>query len=95
MSGEPGRRVDARGTRCPEPMRMAAEAITGMRRDEVLAVLADDAMVFLDLPDWCARAGHEVLSMEQRRDVITTLIRVASRRSVAGRHRPGDDQANR
>lgn len=76
MSGA-RRRVDARGTRCPEPMRMAEEAALGMRPGEVLEVLADDAMVFLDLPDWCADAGHEVVSMEQRRDVITTLIRVA------------------
>ena len=44
---------------------------------KVLEVVADDPMVFLDLPAWCHDAGHEVLSMEQQRDVITTLIRVA------------------
>ena len=76
MSAGAHRSVDARGERCPVPVHMARDAAAGMRPGEVLEVLADDAMVFLDLPDWCAEAGHEVVSMEQRRDVITTLIRV-------------------
>ena len=76
MSDRPDRSVDALGTWCPVPVTMARDAIAGMRRGEVLEVLADDPMVFLDLPAWCHDAGHEVLSMEQRRDVITSLIRV-------------------
>lgn len=76
MSARPHRSVDALGTWCPVPVTMARDAIAGMRRGDVLEVLADDPMVFLDLPAWCHDAGHEVLSMEQRRDVITSLIRV-------------------
>jgi len=71
------RSVDALGTWCPVPITMAREAIARMSPGEVLEVVADDPMVFLDLPAWCHDAGHEVLSMEQRRDIITTLIRVA------------------
>jgi len=77
VTAPPHRTVDARGTRCPVPMEMAADAMAGMRSGEVIEVVADDPMVFLDLPDWCALHGHDVLSMEQRRDVITTLIGVA------------------
>ncbi|MBM3635203.1 MAG: preprotein translocase subunit TatB [Actinobacteria bacterium] len=55
---------------------MTRDTIAAMARGQVLEVLADDPMVFLDLPAWCHDAGHEVLSMEQRRDVITSLIRV-------------------
>lgn len=76
MSTRPDRSVDALGTWCPVPVTMAREAIAAMHPGEVLEVLADDPMVFLDLPAWCHDAGHEVLSMEQRRDVITSLIRV-------------------
>jgi len=76
MSTPPARSVDALGTWCPVPVTMAREAIAAMAPGEVLEVLADDPMVFLDLPAWCHDAGHEVLSMEQRRDVITSLIRV-------------------
>ena len=76
MSAAPHRTVDARGTRCPEPMRMAGEAMASMTAGQVIEVIADDPMVFLDLPDWCALHGHHVLSMEQRRDVITTHVRV-------------------
>ncbi|MBM3665577.1 MAG: sulfurtransferase TusA family protein [Actinobacteria bacterium] len=76
MSTRPDGSVDALGTWCPVPVTLAREAIARMARGEVLEVLADDPMVFLDLPAWCHDAGHEVLSMEQRRDVITSLIRV-------------------
>lgn len=78
MSHAPDRQVDALGTWCPVPVTMAREAIARMAPGQVLEVLADDPMVFLDLPAWCHDAGHEVLSMEQRRDIITTLIRVAA-----------------
>ena len=77
MSHRPHRSVDALGARCPEVVGMARDAVAAMRAGQVLEVVADDPVVFLDLPDWCAGAGHHVLSMEQRRDVITTLIRVA------------------
>jgi len=73
----PARRVDALGTWCPVPVTLAREAIRRMEAGEVLEVLADDPMVFLDLPAWCHDAGHEVVAMEQRADIITTLIRVA------------------
>ncbi len=76
MSAPPDRSVDALGTWCPVPVTMARETIARMAPGEVLEVLADDPMVFLDLPAWCHDAGHEVLSMEQRRDIITSLIRV-------------------
>lgn len=78
MSHAPDRHVDALGTWCPVPVTMAREAIARMAPGQVLEVLADDPMVFLDLPAWCHDAGHEVLSMEQRRDIITTLIRVVA-----------------
>ena len=76
MSAPHDRSVDALGTWCPVPVTMARDAIAAMAPGEVLEVLADDPMVFLDLPAWCHDHGHEVLSMEQRRDVITSLIRV-------------------
>jgi tRNA 2-thiouridine synthesizing protein A len=83
MSDAPARSVDALGTWCPVPLSMARDAASGLRPGDVLEVLADDPMVFLDIPAWCHDAGHEVLSMEQRRDIITTRIRVAHARGVS------------
>lgn len=77
MSVRPHRSVDALGVHCPEAVGMARDAAAAMRPGQLLEVVADDPVVFLDLPEWCAAHGHEVLSMEQRRDVITALIRVA------------------
>lgn len=78
MSDAPARHVDALGTWCPVPLAMSREAVARMRPGDVLELLADDPMVFLDIPAWCHDAGHEVLSMDQRRDIITTRIRVAA-----------------
>ncbi len=83
MSDSPTQSVDALGTWCPVPLSMARDAVARMRPGEVLEILADDPMVFLDIPAWCHDAGHEVMSMEQRRDVITTRIRVAGQRGVS------------
>lgn len=70
------RTIDALGTWCPVPVTMARRAAGQMRAGDVLEVLADDPMVFLDLPAWCHDQGHEVLSMDQARDVITTRVRI-------------------
>jgi tRNA 2-thiouridine synthesizing protein A len=83
MSDTPAASVDALGTWCPVPLSMARDAVAGMRPGDVLEVLADDPMVFLDIPAWCHDDGHEVLSMDQRRDIITTRIRVAGKRGVS------------
>ncbi len=82
MSDAPARSVDALGTWCPVPLSMARDAVSGMNAGDVLELLADDPMVFLDIPAWCHDSGHEVLSMDQRRDIITTRIRVAGQRGV-------------
>ncbi|MSO44837.1 MAG: sulfurtransferase TusA family protein [Thermoleophilia bacterium] len=76
MTGRADRVVDALGTWCPVPVTMAQRATREMRPGQVLHVLADDPMVFLDLPAWCHDQGHEVLQMDQERHIIRTRIRV-------------------
>lgn len=52
------REVDARGLICPLPVLRARKALLAMAPGEVLRLLADDAMAAVDLPHFCAEAGH-------------------------------------
>lgn len=71
----PDREVDARGLICPLPVLRARKVLEGMRPGAVLRVLADDAMAAIDLPHFCAEAGHEHLGATARDGVQTHMIR--------------------
>jgi tRNA 2-thiouridine synthesizing protein A len=46
-----------------------------MRPGEVLRVLATDAMAAIDLPHFCAEAGHEHLGLDHEDGAQVHLIR--------------------
>jgi tRNA 2-thiouridine synthesizing protein A len=75
----PDREVDARDLLCPLPVLRARKALEGMRPGEVLRVLATDAMAAIDLPHFCAEAGHEHLGLDQEDGAQVHLIRAVSR----------------
>lgn len=56
------REIDARGLKCPLPVLRAGHALRRMARGEVLRILADDPMAEIDLPHFCAEAGHDMLT---------------------------------
>lgn len=57
--------IDARGLLCPLPVLKARKRLESMRRGEVLRVLADDPAAVVDMPHFCAEAGHR---LEETRD---------------------------
>ena len=57
--------LDALGLLCPLPVLKAAKRLRGMRPGEVLLVRADDPAAVVDIPHFCAEAGHELLSTEE------------------------------
>ena len=57
------------------PVLRARKALAGMVAGEVLRVLADDAMAAIDLPHFCAEAGHEHLGMTMADGAQAHLIR--------------------
>ena len=71
----PDREVDARDLLCPLPVLRARKALEGMRPGEVLRVLATDRMAAIDLPHFCAEAGHEHLGMAEAEGGQAHLIR--------------------
>ena len=71
----PDREVDARDLLCPLPVLRARKALEGMRPGEVLRLLATDAMAAIDLPHFCAGAGHDYLGQSEEDGAQAHLIR--------------------
>ncbi len=73
--------VDARGLLCPLPVLRARKRLNAMAPGQVLRVLADDGMARIDLPHFCAQAGHSHLSLREDQGWQDHLIRRGPDRS--------------
>lgn len=60
----PDAEVDATGLLCPLPVLKARKRLAGMAAGQVLRVRATDPMAAIDLPHFCAQAGHVFLGIE-------------------------------
>lgn len=58
----PDAELDARGLLCPLPVLRARKRLLAMAPGAVLRVLADDPAARIDMPHFCAEAGHELLA---------------------------------
>ncbi|WP_372893881.1 sulfurtransferase TusA family protein, partial [Rhodosalinus sp.] len=69
--------IDARGLRCPLPVlrlrKRLAQAPPGAR----VALLADDPMAAIDVPHFCAEAGHALEATEAQGDHTRFTVRKA------------------
>ncbi len=66
--------ADCVGLLCPLPVLRARKRLLSMAEGEVLRVLATDKMAAIDLPHFCAQAGHRVLSVERAEGCDAYLI---------------------
>jgi len=64
MTAAPDLEIDALGLICPLPVLRARKRLEGLAPGAVLAIVADDPMAAIDLPHFCAEAGHALLSAE-------------------------------
>jgi tRNA 2-thiouridine synthesizing protein A len=65
MSPIPSRHLDTSGLSCPLPVLKARKILIGMRPGEVLEVVTTDPMSVVDLPVFCAQAGHTIVREEK------------------------------
>ena len=63
--------VDCEGLLCPLPVLRARKRLLSLTPGTVLCVRASDAMALIDLPHFCAEAGHAYLG--NRLDGVVTL----------------------
>jgi tRNA 2-thiouridine synthesizing protein A len=60
------RRLDTTGLTCPLPVLKARKLLIGMRPGEVLEVVTTDPMSVVDMPVFCAQAGHAIIREEKQ-----------------------------
>lgn len=69
--------LDAKGLNCPLPVLRTKVMLNRMQPGEVLRVEATDPHATIDFRAWCARTGHEIISITEDGPVIEFLIRRA------------------
>lgn len=69
--------LDARGLLCPLPVLKARKRLKAMAPGAVLRLVATDPAAVIDVPHFCAEAGHDLLSAEEEGEVRAYLIRRA------------------
>ncbi len=76
MTGSvPAPELDARGLICPLPVLRARKALIPLKEGTLLRVLTDDPMALIDLPHFCAEAGHTHLGATETGTWQVHLIR--------------------
>jgi tRNA 2-thiouridine synthesizing protein A len=69
--------LDARGLLCPLPVLKARKRLQALQSGQVLRMVADDPAAIIDVPHFCAEAGHELLSTQDVDDGQAYLIQKA------------------
>lgn len=67
--------VDCEGLLCPLPVLRARKRLMSLAPGAVLCVRTTDAMAAVDLPHFCAEAGHAYLGSRAEGSVTLHLIR--------------------
>jgi tRNA 2-thiouridine synthesizing protein A len=78
-SETPRARLDVTGLLCPVPVLRTSRRVSGMAEGALLEVVGDDPLLRIDLVAWCAREGHEVVSLAVEDRRITCVLRVGAR----------------
>jgi tRNA 2-thiouridine synthesizing protein A len=68
------REIDAGGLKCPLPVLKARKALLRLAPGERLLVVATDPLAAIDLPHFCAEAGHRLVASELHDGVQRFLI---------------------
>jgi len=64
----PDLEIDATGLLCPLPVLRARKALAALPPGALLRLLADDPAARIDLPHFCAEAGHALLAEDDLGD---------------------------
>lgn len=67
--------LDALGLLCPLPVLKARKRLQGLASGEVLILHTDDPAAVVDVPHFCAEAGHGLEGYEEAGKAIIWTIR--------------------
>jgi tRNA 2-thiouridine synthesizing protein A len=69
--------IDATGLKCPLPVLRLRKRLEAVDKGHVVRLLASDPMAAIDVPHFCAEAGHEFLGEDGSGPVPAYLVRKA------------------
>ncbi|MGZ2258058.1 sulfurtransferase TusA family protein [Roseobacter sp. A03A-229] len=67
--------LDATGLLCPLPVLKARKRLLALAPGDTLTMRADDPAAVVDVPHFCAEAGHELVSSDIEGAVQVYVIR--------------------
>ena len=67
--------IDATGLLCPLPVLKARKRLSGMSSGTILRLIATDPAAVIDVPHFCAEAGHDLISTAEEGSAQVYLIR--------------------
>jgi tRNA 2-thiouridine synthesizing protein A len=66
--------LDATGLLCPLPVLKARKRLMALSPGDILRMRADDPAAVVDVPHFCAEAGHALVDTQEDGDVQIYLI---------------------
>ncbi|MEZ5686782.1 MAG: sulfurtransferase TusA family protein [Paracoccaceae bacterium] len=72
---EPITDIDAIGLLCPLPVLRLRKVLAGLPPGALVRLHASDGASWIDVPHFCAEAGHELLEAEDHGGQLRYLIR--------------------
>lgn len=67
--------LNAVGLQCPGPIMKTYRAVEAMLEGELLEITASDPAFGRDVRAWASKTGHDVLSVDNEKGLVTALIR--------------------
>ena len=71
------RRIDARGAFCPGPLMEMIAALKLIDVGDEIEVLSSDKGTSMDLPEWVAKVGHEMVEVTEADGYWSLVVRKA------------------
>ena len=71
----PTRSLDLRGRSCPVPLIELIRVVRELAAGDSVEVSADDRAFPANVTAWCAKTGHELVSLETRGGAHVALVR--------------------
>ncbi|SOB92456.1 sulfurtransferase TusA family protein [Rhodobacter maris] len=84
MSTPPALMLDLRGLLCPLPVLRLRKALLALPEGAVVEMRATDRASWIDVPHFCAHAGHRLISAEESEGVLLYRIARGPARSAQG-----------
>ena len=67
--------LDATGLLCPLPVLKLRKRLKSLEVGDLIAMQADDPAAVIDVPHFCAEAGHDLVEAKEAGGVQTYIIR--------------------